>query len=87
MATTRAYHNATLLDDGTVLVTGGWDYGSSVMTSAEVFDPGQATFSPTGPMATARYFHAACLLNDGRVLVTGGRNGDTVPLRTAEIYH
>ena len=86
MATTRAYHTATLLDDGTVLVTGGVDYGSSVTASAEVFDPGQATFSPTGGMGTARYFHAACLLNDGRVLVTGGRDGDTRPLSTAELY-
>jgi len=86
MATTRAYHTATLLADRTVLVTGGLDYGSSVTASAEVFDPGQATFSPTGAMGTPRYFHAACLLNEGRVFVTGGRDGDTRPLSTAELY-
>jgi len=86
MATPRANHTATLLADGTVLITGGVDSQNRTTASAELFDPIPATFSKTGEMATPRYWHAASLLNDGRVLVTGGGDGDNRPLSTAELY-
>jgi hypothetical protein len=47
MAETRTYHQANVLKDGRVLVTGG--YGAQApLPSAELFDPTTGTFSPAG---------------------------------------
>jgi Galactose oxidase, central domain/Kelch motif len=94
MATARAYHTATLLNDGRILVTGGFDQTSAFqgsvsgnfLASAEIFDPTSETFTPTkGSMATARAYHTATLLKDGTVLVAGGAD-DTGALATAELF-
>ncbi len=73
----RHSHTATLLPDGRVLVTGGYVAPDAagrdvILATAEVWDPGTETFSPTGSMAVPRGGHAAALLPDGRVLVMGG---------------
>ena len=92
MTVERALHTTTLLADGRVLVTGGFnneDDGSTSLASAELYDPKSGTFSPTGSMVDGRTFDAATLLADGRVLITGGvRNGwDYVNLLdSAEMY-
>jgi hypothetical protein len=66
---------ATLLNDGRVLVTGGTDTDAatpeSLTRSAELYDAGSGTFSPTGDMAAGRAFHTATTLGDGKVLVAG----------------
>jgi len=47
LATARSYHTATLLNDGRVLVAGG--YGAAApLTSAEMYDPATGAFSPAG---------------------------------------
>jgi Kelch motif len=71
MATERAAHTATLLANGKVLVTGGFNW-TNVLATAELFDPLTGTFTATGTMAFARFSHTATLLADGKVLVTGG---------------
>ena len=72
----RVNPTTTLLLDGRVLVVGGYggpyQYASSAIASAEVWDPVTSTFLPTGSMAAARVGHTATLLPDGRVLVVGG---------------
>jgi WD40 repeat protein len=83
LETARAFQTATLLKDGTVLVTGGTD-GTSSLATAELYDPTTGVFSSTGNMANARQSHMATLLNDGTVLVTGGTNGAV--LASAELY-
>jgi hypothetical protein len=70
MAVTRAGHEATLLADGRVLVTGG--HGSN--PAAEVFDPAVGGFVGAGSMTEPRRDHTATLLLDGSVLVAGGGN-------------
>ncbi len=72
MGTARFYQTATLLQDGTVLVAGG--YGDAgYLSSAEVYDPASGNWSPTGAMTTVRGgCHTATLLQSGKVLVTGG---------------
>jgi hypothetical protein len=89
MTTPRAFHTATLLNNGKVLIAGGDDeYGAGVLSSAELYDPVTGTFSATtGTMASRRYSHTAALLNDGRVLIAGGENGPPfVPMASAELY-
>ena len=82
MATGRAFQTATVLKDGTVLVTGG-DNGTGPLATAEVYDQAAGSFSPTGSMGITRESHTATLLNDGTVLVTGGTGGGAA---TAELY-
>jgi hypothetical protein len=89
MSDERTFHQATLLPDGRVLVTGGsadgWTYPGIPLASADIFDPKSGTFTPTGPVADARFAHTATLLPDGRVLIAGGYDGKA-DLATAELY-
>jgi hypothetical protein len=87
MAVPRNSEAATLLNDGTVLITGGLPDLSTIISGAEVLDLTAGTSTSTGSMATARAWHTATRLNDGRVLVTGGDSNTTIDLSSAEIYH
>src|SRR5437762_14365078 len=69
--TARAYHTATLLPNGKVLVVGG-NGNSGILTSAELYDPVSSTWSVTGSLNTARYYHTVSLLPNGKALVAGG---------------
>jgi hypothetical protein len=75
---------ATALNDGTVLIAGGFDQGApqpgDTTTTAEIFDPTSGTFTLTSAlfggtgsdMDQGRAFHTATKLNDGTVLLAGG---------------
>ncbi len=95
MAVPRIGHQATLLRDGRVLVTGGTRYetaGRITYAEAEIYDPATNRWMPTAPLLTARRFHGAVPLPDGRVLVVGGVGpigGDEMEaasLTSAELY-
>jgi len=88
MPETRAWHTATLLADGRVLIAGGSNGSENDIASAVLYDPKAGTFSWTGAMADGRQYHTATLLNDGRVLVAGGGVDYTNRrfIATAEIY-
>jgi uncharacterized delta-60 repeat protein len=70
----RNRHTATLLPNGKVLVTGGYDGSTGLyLDSAELYDPATGTWSSTGSMSYARWFHSAILLpNNGMVLAAAG---------------
>ena len=93
MTHARAWHTATLLPDGSVLVVGGADtyHGTKgkVTATAETYDPVSATWRPAKSMSVARYHQTAAPLPDGRVLVAGGwaltSNSDR-SLASAAIY-
>jgi len=70
MHTDRQYHTATLLPDGTVLVTGGTGSAENKAT-AEVYDPARDTWRAIADMHEARAGHSATLLPNGNVLVAG----------------
>ena len=71
MGTERAAHTATLLQNGKVLITGGFN-NAEILATAELFDPVSGTFTPTSAMTSPRFSHTATLLANGKVLVTGG---------------
>jgi hypothetical protein len=84
LARARRSHQAVRLDDGRVLVVGGWPIRD--VGGAELYDPALEAFVPAAEPLVDRVWHSATLLQDGRVLVVGGTNsdGDFVPL--AELY-
>jgi Bacterial Ig-like domain (group 3)/Galactose oxidase, central domain len=76
MITARSRHTATLLLDGTVLITGGIDNNGNAIDTAEIYDPATDTFQATnGIMIGGRIRAAATRLGDGTVLITGGSHG------------
>ena len=91
MAIARRHHNATLLPDGTVLVTGGTskptfnteDDSTSAVHNAELWNPATERWTTLARSSgIPRIYHSsAVLLPDARVLSMGG---DRQP--TSEIY-
>jgi Domain of unknown function (DUF1929)/Galactose oxidase, central domain len=88
MAFPRTYHTATLLPDGSVLVTGGGtSTGATDITNAvlpaELWLPTTGTWTTLASMSAPRLYHSeALLLPDGRVLVCGGGRFDDSTLPT-----
>ncbi len=72
MASARASHTATVLNNGKVIVTGGLDAANHVLASAELYDPAAGTWTTIDSLNAIRTHHAATLLDDGRVLIAGG---------------
>ncbi|CAF4099959.1 unnamed protein product, partial [Adineta steineri] len=83
MSAARYGHTASVLLNGLVLVTGGFDF-SNYLNSVELYDPSTGTWTTTGSITEARSVHTASLLSNGKVLVTGGYNGSF--LNSAELY-
>jgi hypothetical protein len=88
-------HTATLLQNGEVLLAGGfvnsvWDYAgiSSSDNGAGLYDSATGVFSGTGNMTANRGDHTATLLTNGKVLIAGGADQDPTGtgLASAELY-
>ncbi len=83
----RAWHTATMLPDGTVLVVGGVGSNGQVFSSPELFDPSTQIFSAlTSTGLTPRARHTATLLTDGHVLIAGGIGSNDETLASAELW-
>lgn len=88
MLSARAAHGASLLSNGRVMVTGGFQSlsigdptdllsvflaaFSGLLASTEYFDPTTETFVAGPNMLEPRAFHTSTALNNGDVLVAGG---------------
>lgn len=88
MSAVRTEHTASLLQDGRVLVVGGWSFDRGAdQASAELYDPALGAFRPTWSLAVGRELHTATVLHDGRVLIAGGTTGGgPVALDSAAVY-
>lgn len=98
MSSHREAHAASLLQDGTVLLTGGQDDHFIVENTAELYNTTTGTFSstslncagappPAGCMLAGRDFHISVTLDDGRVLIAGGVNSAFITVASAELYN
>jgi hypothetical protein len=82
----RLDHTQTLLDNGTVLVTGGTD-GTVVHDTAEIYDPSTDSFTVVSSRMTVdRQRHAAVKIDNGNVLIIGGVSSTQGNLNSMEIY-
>jgi hypothetical protein len=83
-ANQQTFYTATLLQNGQVLVAGGFNNDiDQIYATAFLFNPSTGAWTETGSMHRARYHHTATLLKNGEVLVTGGLYG----ANTAELYN
>lgn len=107
MNVSRAFHNVVQLNDGRIMAIGGVtfggqvgaDYYTSVLRSAEIYDPTTGVWTATPDMAAYRAGATATVLADGRVLVAGGTEGNaqhrlfdsgdllSTSLRSTELYN
>jgi C-terminal processing protease CtpA/Prc/N-acetylneuraminic acid mutarotase/transcriptional regulator with XRE-family HTH domain len=99
LTTPRGGHTATLLGNGKVLVAGGTSSNgnraggpltrntTTILVSAELYNPATNAWTSAGSMATARAVSSASLLDNGKILVAGGwQPGGGDILAAAEIY-
>lgn len=84
MRVARDAHTGTLLEDGRVLVAGGFD--GDVLATTELYDPSSHAWRFTSPLTKARSHHTATRLADGRVLVVGGYGVPDNHLASCEVY-
>jgi galactose oxidase-like protein len=86
MVHAREHATASTLQDGRVLIAGGYDDSGSARDSAELYDPSTNTFAMTGSMSSPRADMSSTLLADGRVLLVGGVGSLEGAQASAELY-
>ncbi|MFJ2831039.1 DUF6603 domain-containing protein [Streptomyces sp. NPDC087263] len=96
LATPRRGHQATVLADGSVLVTGGeatatgaaGRFDPAALAAAESYHPGADSWTRAAAPAGGRTGHRAVPLRTGRVLLLGGATGPagTTGYRSATVY-
>src|SRR5262249_24831477 len=87
LSPTRAWHSATMLPDGTVLILGGIGSNRQPLAEPQILHPEDGTVPPPSiPEMTPRTHHTATLLTDGRVLVAGGDDASGNASAAAEVW-
>src|SRR5262249_2133084 len=84
----RAYHAATLVTDGRVLLSGGYGDSGIALDDLEFFDPQTRLFSLAGRMTEGRAELTATLLSSGSLLIAGGMTAywDYGGLASAQLF-
>lgn len=86
MLTARAWHTATLLEDGRVLLTGGVDGTGARTGTTEIYDPATRSIGPGPDMLVPRSHHTAVRLTNGDVAFFGGIGLDGQPVAQIETF-
>src|SRR2546422_768046 len=83
----RAEHTATLLANGTVLISGGRDAADQPLASAEIYDPATGGFTLlASPLPAPVWGHTATRLGDGTVVIAGGTGDGGLPVAAAQLF-
>ncbi len=85
LSAARPGASAALLQNGSVLITGG-DPGSGPVASADLFNSDGSVSPLAAPMNNPRSNHISATLQDGRVLVAGGTVAGGGATNSAEIF-
>jgi len=85
LITARVGHRTVRLQDGGVLLIGGWTK-NGVTTSIERFNPKTDRFEPFGALMQARDGFSATALLDGNILIAGGYAEGMRRLNSVEIF-
>jgi len=88
MNVARAFSAVATLDNGSVLVAGGYagNVANSSLNSAEMYDPATNTWTIVAPMPVGTAGARAVTLSNGNVLVAGGL-GNSGILTACELYN
>lgn len=87
MNTARSWHTTTVLNNGNVLIAGGYAHSGSLAT-AEIFDvQSEKFYILEKTMGEGRGGHTATLLEDGKVLVVGGFSKYENAVANAELFN
>ena len=97
LSSPRELHAAAVLQNGEVIIVGGYCAGSTqtcpngtvALASSDIYDPSTQTVSAGPAMSTPRQDLSATAQLDGKVLAAGGNNGKAngnQNLATAEVY-
>ena len=90
----RVGHRADTLQNGTVMVTGGYSYTDLIVfkvprisDSAEIYIPGGGigAFSASIPMNSPRFGHTSVVADNGRLYLFGGATDTGSPLNPVEV--
>ncbi len=85
----RFFHVSVRLNDGRILVAGGWNGGQespSYPLLCEVYDPKTNTWLSAGNLQRGRELARAVILPNGNVLIVGGYNSNEGYLEYCEVY-
>src|SRR5438309_5650017 len=83
----RAEHTATLLANGTVLISGGRDAADQPLASAEIYDPATGGYTLlASPLPAPVWGHTATRLDDGTVVIAGGTGDGGLPVVAVQLF-
>ena len=85
LATARAFHTASRLPSGRILVAGGASTSGTAIQSSELFDGGANAWLAAGNLNDGRDFQTTDLLASGKLITTGG-SGPLSSLASSELF-